>query len=53
VLYVGDLVKYRVLMETGDELVAKTLAQSAGQQWVAGQRLGVGWDPSDCLTVNA
>jgi len=53
VLYVGDLVKYRVLMETGDELVAKTLAQSAGQQWVAGQRLDVGWDPTDCLTVNA
>jgi ABC-type Fe3+/spermidine/putrescine transport system ATPase subunit len=53
VLYVGDLVKYRVLMETGDELVAKTLAPSAGQQWAAGQRLGVGWDPSDCLTVNA
>src|SRR5438094_297054 len=31
VLYVGDLVKYRVLMDGGDELVAKTLAPSAGQ----------------------
>jgi spermidine/putrescine ABC transporter ATP-binding subunit len=53
VLYVGDLVKYRVLMDSGDELAAKTLAGPAGQQWAAGQRLGVGWDPGDCLTVNA
>ncbi len=53
ILYVGDLVKYRVLMETGDELVAKALAPSAGQRWVAGQRVAVGWDPGDCLTVNA
>jgi ABC-type Fe3+/spermidine/putrescine transport system ATPase subunit len=53
VLYVGDLVKYRVLVESGDELVAKTLALSAGQQWVAGQRVTVGWDSGDCLTVNA
>ena len=51
VLYVGDLVKYRVLMDSGDELVAKTLAPSAGQQWATGQRVPVGWDPGDCLTV--
>jgi len=51
VLYVGDLVKYRVLMAGGDELVAKTLAPSAGQQWATGQRVAVGWDPGDCLTV--
>ncbi|PYO57052.1 MAG: spermidine/putrescine ABC transporter ATP-binding protein, partial [Candidatus Rokuibacteriota bacterium] len=51
VLYVGDLVKYRVLMDGGDELVAKTLAPSAGQQWATGQRVAVGWDPGDCLTV--
>lgn len=53
VLYVGDLVKYRVLVENGDELVAKTLALSAGQQWAAGQRVTIGWDSGDCLTVNA
>jgi len=52
VLYVGDLVKYRVLMDGGDELVAKTLAPSAGQQWTTGQRVAVGWDPGDCLTLN-
>ncbi len=53
VLYVGDLVKYRVLLEGGDELMAKALASSAAQQWVAGQRVTVGWDPGDCLTVNS
>ncbi len=51
VLYVGDLVKYRVLMESGDELTAKTLAPSAGRQWTARQRTSLGWDPDDCLTV--
>ena len=51
VLYVGDLVKYRVQMESEDELSAKTLAGPSGQQWVAGQRVVVGWDPGDCLTV--
>ena len=52
VLYVGDLVKYRVRMDSGDELVAKTLAPSTGGQWQAGQRVTVGWDTGDCLTVN-
>ncbi len=52
VLYVGDLVKYRVLLESGDELQAKTLAPAAGRQWAGGQRVAVGWDPADCLTVN-
>jgi putative spermidine/putrescine transport system ATP-binding protein len=51
VLYVGDLVKYRILVESGDELMAKTLAPAAGGQWAAGQRVAVGWDPGDCLTV--
>ena len=52
VLYVGDLVKYRVRMDSGDELVAKTLAPSTGGQWRAGQRVTVGWDTGDCLAVN-
>ena len=52
VLYVGDLVKYRVRMDSGDELVAKTLAPSTGGQWQSGQRVAVGWDTGDCLTVD-
>jgi spermidine/putrescine ABC transporter ATP-binding subunit len=52
VLYVGDLVKYRVRIDSGDELWAKTLAPSTGGQWQAGQRVTVGWDTGDCLTVN-
>ena len=53
VLYVGDLVKYRVVTETGDELWAKTLAPSAGLRFRRGQSVTVGWDPSDSLTVSA
>jgi len=53
VLYVGDLVKYRVVAETGDELWAKTLAPSTGQRWERGERVTVGWEPGDGLTVRA
>jgi spermidine/putrescine ABC transporter ATP-binding subunit len=51
-LYVGDLVKYRLLLDQRDELIAKTLAPSVEQPWKTGQQLTVGWDPADCLTVN-
>jgi spermidine/putrescine ABC transporter ATP-binding subunit len=51
-LYVGDLVKYRLLVDQRDELTAKTLASAPEQSWKAGQQLTVGWDPADCLTVN-
>ena len=53
VLYVGDLVKYRVVVETGDELWAKTLAPATGQRFGRGQRVTVGWEPGDGLTVSA
>jgi len=52
-LYVGDLLKYRVVAETGDELWAKTLAPATGQRWSKGQRVTVGWEPGDSLTVSA
>jgi putative spermidine/putrescine transport system ATP-binding protein len=51
VLYVGDLVKYRVVAESGDELWAKTLAPASGQRWAKGARVTVGWEPGDGLTV--
>src|SRR5689334_12474887 len=51
-LYVGDLVKYRLLVDQRDELVAKTLAPSIDQPWKTGQPLTVGWDPADCLAVS-
>jgi len=53
ILYVGDLVKYRVVAETGDELWAKTLAPATGQRFGMGQRVTVGWEPGDSLTVSA
>ena len=52
VLYLGDLVKYRLLVDERDELVAKALASSAGDPWRPGHRVAVGWDAEDCLTVN-
>jgi spermidine/putrescine ABC transporter ATP-binding subunit len=52
VLYVGDLVKYRMRVEGAEELTAKALAFSAGTTWRAGDRVTVGWEPGDCLTVN-
>ncbi len=51
-LYVGDLVKYRLLLDQRDEVIAKTLAPSVDQPWKRGQQLTAGWDPADCLTVN-
>lgn len=51
VLYVGDLIKYQLVVPSGDQLVAKTLA-SADPGWPVGTRLPVGWNPEDCLIVN-
>jgi spermidine/putrescine ABC transporter ATP-binding subunit len=50
--YVGDLVKYRLLVESGEELVAKTLAAASGPSWPVAARLAIGWDREDCLIVN-
>jgi ABC-type Fe3+/spermidine/putrescine transport system ATPase subunit len=50
VLYVGDLVKYRVVAGSGDELVVKSLASSA-LSWRPGQRVTVGWRSEHCLAV--
>jgi spermidine/putrescine ABC transporter ATP-binding subunit len=51
-LYVGDLVKYRLLVDERDELSAKALASSPGVAWKVGQQLTVSWNPEDALTVN-
>jgi putative spermidine/putrescine transport system ATP-binding protein len=53
VLYVGDLVRYRLLVDERDELTAKALASRESLSWRAGSHVTVGWDPDDCLTVNA
>src|SRR5439155_1380524 len=52
-LYVGGLVKYRLLLDQRDALIAETLGPSVDQPWKTGQQLTVGWDPADCLTVNS
>lgn len=53
ILFVGDLVKYRLLLESGDELLAKTLVSLVRSNWVVGQKVVAGWDPDDCLVIHA
>lgn len=49
-LYVGDLVKYRVTLASGDELIVKAMA-SSGEPYPAGSRVSVGWRAEHCLPV--
>jgi spermidine/putrescine ABC transporter ATP-binding subunit len=49
-LYTGDLVKYRLVTESGEELTAKTLA-GAAVPFRAGEQVAVGWRSEHCLTV--
>lgn len=51
-LYIGDLVKYKVLTEGGDQLVVKALA-SSGEPNKVGSRVSVGWRSEHCLPVAA
>jgi putative spermidine/putrescine transport system ATP-binding protein len=48
-LYIGDLVKYRVVTESGEELTIKALAGAAAVR--AGESVLVGWRSEHCLTV--
>ena len=51
-LYVGDLVKYKVVVEGGDQLVVKALA-SSGEPKPVGSRVSLGWRSEHCLPVAA
>jgi len=51
-LYVGDLVKYKVTVEGGEQLVLKALA-SSGEPKPVGSRVSVGWRSEHCLPVAA
>ena len=51
-LYVGDLVKYKVMVEGGEQLVVKALA-SSGEPKAIGSRVSVGWRSEHCLPVAA
>jgi len=51
-LYVGDLVKYKVLTEGGERLVVKALA-SSGEPSKVGSRIWIGWRSEHCLPVGA
>ena len=51
-LYVGDLVKYKVVVEGGEQLMVKALA-SSGEPKSIGSRVSVGWRSEHCLPVAA
>ncbi|WP_428245409.1 ABC transporter ATP-binding protein [Ferrovibrio sp.] len=50
VLYVGDLLKYRVETESGLEFNIKALA-SAGRPWQVGDVTLIGWRTEHCLPI--
>ncbi|MFC3677597.1 ABC transporter ATP-binding protein [Ferrovibrio xuzhouensis] len=52
VLYVGDLLKYRVETETGEQFSIKALA-SAGQPWRVGDTSLIGWRTEHCLPIRS
>jgi len=52
VFYVGDLLKHRVVLESGEELIAKSLVSGPGAELREGEKVFVGWDAGECLTVN-
>ncbi|MEO6746131.1 MAG: ABC transporter ATP-binding protein [Caldimonas sp.] len=51
-LYVGDLVKYKVATEGGEQLIVKALA-SSGEPTKVGARVSLGWRSEHCLPVAA
>jgi putative spermidine/putrescine transport system ATP-binding protein len=51
-LYVGDLVKYKVSTEGGEQLVVKALA-SSGEPAKVGARVSLGWRSEHCMPVAA
>lgn len=51
-LYVGDLVKYKVMVAGGEHLVVKALASSGAPEPI-GSRVRVGWRTEHCLPVAA
>jgi putative spermidine/putrescine transport system ATP-binding protein len=53
IISLGEIVKYRLLLPSGDEVVAKTLISSADHSWTTGSRVKIGWEIKDCLLINA
>jgi spermidine/putrescine ABC transporter ATP-binding subunit len=51
VIYLGDLIRFRVVLASGDELQAKTMANSGLGLLAVGAKVTVGWGLCDCLIV--
>ena len=51
VIYFGDLIKYRLGLESGDEIHAKALPGADSPRLAAGRGVSVAWDSADCLIV--
>jgi putative spermidine/putrescine transport system ATP-binding protein len=50
VLYVGDLIRYRLLVDEREELIAKALGSRTPLP--SGSAIAIGWDGSDCVAVS-
>ena len=50
-IYVGDLVRFRVRLEGGDELAVKTLSSGLAETLESGSRVTVAWRHEDCLLL--
>ena len=51
VVYLGEIVKYVVTMDSGESIAAKSTNVTAGQQYKKGDRIRLGWRLEDCLIV--
>ena len=51
VIHLGDIVKYRLALESGDQLFAKAMAVGEPGVARAGGEIVVGWHGSDCLLL--
>lgn len=51
VVYLGEIVKYVVRMDSGESISAKSTNVTAGQQYNKGDRIRLSWSLEDCLIV--
>jgi hypothetical protein len=51
VVYLGEVVKYRIRLDPGFEIVVRWPYREAGGSLTVGDRLRVGWDGADMQLV--
>lgn len=51
VVYLGEIVKYVITMNSGEHIAAKSTNVTVGQQYKRGDQIDLGWNLEDCLIV--